>query len=468
MNYDKILEKIQPSLEERNQIHQIYTKVINTLETIISDKGIDAKVSLVGSVAKETFLSGKSDIDIFIRFPLETDAKKLKRYGLDISYKCINKLNGKAEEHYASHPYLTGIINGYEIDFVPCYDIKDASQLKSAVDRTVLHTKYVKKHLKEEQKAEVLLLKKFMDEVGVYGSEFKTGGFAGYLCEILILEYGSFENVLENSQYWKYGTKLDLEDYGTWGNFKDPLVFIDPTDKNRNVGAALRIERMIDFIIASRNYLDEDDEDKKLEYFYPLQKENISKEGIVDSFKRRGNHNLVLRFRIPDFPQDSLYPQFKKTLDSFTLKLEKEEFKVFKSDYWSDDEEYAFFVFELNVSRQTNYKIHLGPKIWNKISCTNFKNAHKDKDIYILDESLVFNALREFKTADSFISHVLTEENIHKIKVGKNLLDNLINESSLMSLYEFLDSDSFENYKFKGEFLNFLDDFLNPNQYIIR
>ena len=91
----------------------------------------------------------------------------------------------------------------------------NATQLKSAVDRTLLHTKYITSHLKEEQKSEVLLLKKFMSEIKTYGSEFKVGGFAGYLCELLILKYGTFEKLLENAQYWDYGTIIDLENYGT-------------------------------------------------------------------------------------------------------------------------------------------------------------------------------------------------------------------------------------------------------------
>ena len=138
----------------------------------------------------------------------------------------------------------------------------------------------------EEKQDEVLLLKKFMDAVGTYGSEFKTGGFAGYLCELLILEYGSFENTLRAAQNWKFNTKIDLENFGTAKDFKqDPLVCIDPTDMNRNVGAALRIERFVDFIVASRNFLDIFDDDKLdedsrnekiIEFFKPLRKEHLS------------------------------------------------------------------------------------------------------------------------------------------------------------------------------------------------
>ena len=75
-----------------------------------------------------------------------------------------------------------------------------------------------------------------------------------------------------------------MENFGTAKDFKhDPLVCIDPTDMNRNVGAALRIERFVDFIVASRNFLDIFDDDKLdedsrnekiIEFFNPLQKEH--------------------------------------------------------------------------------------------------------------------------------------------------------------------------------------------------
>ena len=468
MNYNTILKEIQPNQKEKDKLTQIVTKILNKINQIIKEKNINAKASIVGSVAKETFLSGKSDIDIFIRFPLNTPEKQLKKHGLEIAYQCIEELKGKSEEHYASHPYLTGIIENYEIDFVPCYNIKDATELKSAVDRTILHTKYIKANLKQKQKKEVLLLKRFMDKVGTYGSEFKTGGFAGYLCEMLILEYGTFENTLKNAQNWKYGKIIDLEKYNTSKNFKDPLIAIDPTDKNRNVGAALTLEKMIDFIIASRNYLKETDENKKLSYFHTLNKEKINKEEIIKQFKNRENHTLVLKFKIPDIPPDSLYPQLKKTLESISTKLEKEDFKIFKSDYWSDDEKYAFFIIELNIYHQTKYKIQKGPKIWTRKACDNFKNAHKDKKIYILNDFLVFNMLREFRRPEDYILNVLTKDNIHKIKTGKNLTNNLIYQSELIKLDDFLISKDLEEYTYFDELLNFLDDFLNPNQYIIR
>ena len=485
MNYEFILKDIRPSKEEIETVSKTAHSILDFLNKTCREENIPAEAMFVGSFSKKTWLSGKSDIDIFIHFPLDADIDFLKEKGLYLGYKTSDYFNGTPSEHFASHPYLTSEIDGIEVDFVPCYLIKDASELKSAVDRTILHTRYIKSHLKDEQIDEVLLLKKFMDCVKTYGSEYKTGGFAGYLCELLILKYGTFEHALNEAQYWKYGTVIDLEDYNTANMFNDPLITIDPTDMNRNVAAALRTEKMVDFILASRNFMDivkddslspEEKESKIKKFFNPLEKahfkersEDEIKREILEAFNDRGTQTLVISFDVPDISADSLHPQLNKTVESLTEKINNEEFSVFKSDYWSDEENAAIFLLELNVFRQSKYKIHEGPKVWPKKACDNFKAKWEDA-VYPKDEFLVLTKEREFKTAVDYIKHIFTLENIHTIKVGKNITENLCNYR-LMEIDEFLnnlDSNLDIEEDSKSDLLNFLDDFLNPGQYIKR
>ena len=489
MNYESILNELRPTPEEIEAVNETTEKVIDFINDLCEKEGIDAKANAVGSVAKNTWLRGKSDIDIFISFPIDTDMDELKEKGLEIAYKTNDALNGKASEHYASHPYLTCDIDGFEVDIVPCYAIEEGQSIISAVDRTILHTKYIQKHLSKEQEDEVLLLKKFMDAVGTYGSEFKTGGFAGYLCELLILKYGTFDATIRAAQNWKRQTVIDLEDFGTAGNplFKnDPLIFIDPTDKNRNVGAALRMERYVDFIVASRNFLDidENDSEKIIEFFKPLQKEHllgksndeIAKD-ILESFKDRQTQTLVLKFPIPEMSADALHPQLLKTVTSICEKIEMEEFSVFNYDYWTDEERFVIFTIELNVFKQGKYYIHKGPKVWPKKACDNFKKKWQDA-LYPLDEFMVLTREREFKTAKEFLEKALTDDHIHIFKIGKNIKEAICSDECVpIEIDEFLnDLDSQFDYdtsektseELAKDYLNSLDDFLNPGQYIKR
>ena len=199
MDYEAILKDIKPTADEKNHIDSVSSDIMNFLQDACDSEGINAKVTLVGSVAKNTALKGKSDIDIFIAFPLDTDKKYLKEKGLELAHKCCDEFGCKAQHHFASHPYVTTDVEGCEVDIVPCYAIENGDQLKSAVDRTILHTRFVKENLDKSQEDEVLLLKRFMAMTGTYGSEFKVGGFAGYLCELLIIHYGTFENTLKDA-----------------------------------------------------------------------------------------------------------------------------------------------------------------------------------------------------------------------------------------------------------------------------
>ena len=450
MDYKAILNDIKQSDDEKNHINRVSSEIMDFLQNTCNSEGIDAKVTLVGSVAKNTALKGKSDIDIFIAFPLSTDKKYLKTTGLDLAHRCCEKFKSEANHHFASHPYVTTEIEGCEVDIVPCYQIKDGSELKSAVDRTILHTRYVKENLSKSQEDEVLLLKRFMAMTGTYGSEFKVGGFAGYLCELLIINYGDFESTLKAAINWKYGEVIDLMNFKTSGLFKDPLVVIDPTDMNRNVAAALRLDRMAEFIQSARNYIFSDN---KTDYFYPLNK-NLKREDILNEFEKRNSNLIAFKFSIPDMPLDTLHPQLRKTTQALERKLTSEDFNVFKADYWSDEEEICIVLLEMASAELNSVRVNVGPKVFITRACENFVKKYGRENCYIQGDYLVHTQEREFTSAESLVRHIFTKDHIGLIKVGKNL------KKIIIDTYEFIDIEEVD--------LEFLDDFLNPGQYISR
>ena len=454
MDYDDILKDIKPTSQEKSEINLVTSKIVDFLQNLCDEKNIDAKVTVVGSVAKNTALKGKSDIDIFIAFPLDTDKKFLKDNGLELAHLCCDEFNSIPQHHFASHPYVTTDIDGFEVDIVPCYSIKDGSELKSAVDRTILHTRYVKANLSKSQENEVLLLKRFMAMTGTYGSEFKVGGFAGYLCELLIIHYGTFENTLKEAIKWQYGHTIDLENYGTSKSFKDPLIVIDPTDMNRNVGAALRLDKMAEFVQSARNFIFSQN---KKDYFYPI-KRNIDFKDILDEFNKRNSEIIAISFNIPDMPLDTLHPQLRKTTESLERKLNGEEFNVFKADYWSDEISTAVIVMELASSKLNNVKINRGPKVFINQACENFVSKYGRRNCYVLGDYLVHTQKREFNNAIDLIAHILTKEHINLIKVGKNL------KKTIVDTYKFIEISEIDN----DDYIEFLDDFVNPGQYIVR
>ncbi len=453
MDFTQVLNEIKPTEKENEEIQDMSKNILDYLTFECGKRNIDAEIFLVGSVSKGTYLKGKSDIDVFIAFSLDTSEEVLKDTGLILGYACSKHFNGKTSEHYASHPYLTSQIDKFEVDFVPCYRISDANQLKSAVDRTILHTNYIKKNLKEHQKDEVLLLKRFMDMTGTYGSEFKVGGFAGYLCELLIIKYNTFENTLKAAANWKYKEVIDLENYGTSKNFKEPLIVIDPTDKNRNVGASLRLDKMAEFIQSARNYLNSSN---KIDYFYPIKKD-ISKQNILNIFKNRESEVITVKFNIPDIPVDSIHPQLRKTTNSISEILNKKGFNVFNSGYWTDESKIAILLFEMASIKLNKVDINKGPKIFYKKACKQFIEAHGLENCHIENEYIVKTINRQFTHAKDCIEYLLKNNN--KIKTGKNLTE------TIKDSYQFIEIDELE---ISAEFWNFCDDLLTPSQYIRR
>ena len=61
MDYSNILKDIKPTTEEKERINSISQDLINFLNKTCMEESIDVKIALVGSVAKETALKGKTD-----------------------------------------------------------------------------------------------------------------------------------------------------------------------------------------------------------------------------------------------------------------------------------------------------------------------------------------------------------------------------------------------------------------------
>src|SRR5208337_4528210 len=131
----------------------------------------------------------------------------------------------------------------------------------SATDRTPFHTQYIRQHLSPDRRGDVRLLKAFLRSIGTYGADIKTGGFSGMLVETLALGFDGFLNVIRNFAEWNQNRYLDVEKYyqNRSGEvtkiFPEPLIVIDPVDKGRNLGAAVRPDQLWNFVAASRYFL---------------------------------------------------------------------------------------------------------------------------------------------------------------------------------------------------------------------
>ncbi len=371
----EVLKKITPSSQERNRILKLAEELEKKVKAAVEEAGISAEVRVEGSVAKDTWLSGEPDIDIFMRVPKYVPREAFGTTLLDIAKKAMNGL--EQIERFAEHPYLEAKGASVRVNVVPCYKVKRGEWL-SATDRTPFHTNYVKPLLNKQLSGQVRLLKKFMTGTSIYGAEIKIGGFSGYLCELLVLHYGSFVEALKSAADWKKNEVIDYEGYYKGREheakkvFDTALIVVDPVDKGRNVAAAVREERLNEFVSAARAFLDE----PRKEFFYPSDVKAYSAKELVQAMKVRGSALVFVNFGKVEAVPDVLWGQLYRSQRSLRKMLERHDFQVIRDGVWSNEENVNLFVFELETRFLPPIKKHLGPPVEKRAECEKFLEKH--------------------------------------------------------------------------------------------
>jgi tRNA adenylyltransferase (EC 2.7.7.25) len=396
---EQVLERIKPSPEEKKKLEEIASELLGKVSDSARLLGInDITPKLVGSAARNTWISGTHDLDVFIAFPESTSREELENNGLLIARE-VAKEGQNIEERYAEHPYLNIEYKGFDVDLVPCFAVDSASSIKSAVDRTPFHNEFIKMSIPGRED-DVLIMKQFMKGTGTYGSELRTQGFSGYLTEILIIHYGSFRNTIRNVCNWKPGLTIDMLEHGTLRH-DDPLVVIDPTDPKRNVAAALSPNQFAKFIDVCRSYAEGPSE----EFFFPKEKDPMKKEEIIDMMNSRGSSFIAIVFEAPDLVDDILYPQLDKMEHSIRALLEDYDFQILNSGYWAKED--AVILLELISSELPAVKKHMGPPVWVNEHARGFKQKYENSDelfsMYIEDGFYVADIRRKFTTAKELL-----------------------------------------------------------------
>jgi len=370
-----VLKRVTPSSGKRKRILELADRLVNKVTAAAKEAGIDAKVRVEGSVAKDTWLSEEPDIDIFMRVPTTLPRESFGTTCLEIARKATEGFN--QIERFAEHPYLESIVDKVRVNIVPCYQVKRGGWI-SATDRTPFHTDYMKPLLDETMRGEIRLLKKFMKGIGVYGAEIKIGGFSGYLCELLTLNYESFIEVLKAVADWKEKRIIDYEEYYKGREkevrriFEGPLVLVDPVDKGRNVAAAVRKKRLDELTVAARAFL----QSPTLKFFYPKDIRTLNAKGLVNAVKTRGSTIVFVKFGAVKTVSDVLWGQLYKTQRSLRKMLQQYDFNVVRDVAWSDEENLNLFIFEVEQRFLPLMKKHLGPPIRKRAECKRFLQKH--------------------------------------------------------------------------------------------
>ncbi len=352
---DEVLEKITPTKDEADSLELTVRSLIKKVRSEFGKIGIDVTVNVFGSVSRGTWLARENDIDLFVAFPTNFSKDRLEELVTKVGRGVLKD----PEKWFAEHPYIKGGYDGHTVEIIPCYRVGDASKRISAVDRTPFHDKFVKENLKGRG-SDVRLLKQFMKGIGCYGAEVRVEGFSGYLCELLIIKFGSFQGVLEAASAWNPPVVVDMRGSAEPETFQGShLVFIDPTDSGRNVASALSQENLSLFIHAAKTFLRKPFET----YFFPKTR-TMNRKELMDISRARGSGILTIAFQKPVVIDDILYSQLKKAERFFTSLLEAGDFTVLNSGFTVDGQ--VIMAFELQHVELPPIKAHTGPPVNSK------------------------------------------------------------------------------------------------------
>jgi tRNA nucleotidyltransferase (CCA-adding enzyme) len=464
--HKEIVKKITPTQADRAKITALAKELQRKVALACEEQGVKAAVRVEGSVAKDTWLREEPEIDVFMRLPTTIPRRSLGEISLKIARKATE--GAKQVERFAEHPYLEAFIGNVRVNIVPCYDVKRGEWL-SATDRTPFHTDYVQKSLNKALRDEVRLLKKFLQGINAYGAEIKTGGFSGYLCELLILHHKSLIETLRAFTAYTQRVAIDIEGYYAGREkelkrvFPEPLVIVDPVDEARNVASAVQSQKLYALVGAARAFL----KAPNAKFFYPPKINVLSADALASKLENRGSALLFLTLGNIEAVPDVLWGQLYKTQRALRKLVELNDFKVLRDAVWSNEKTLSVFAFELEQHVLPSVKKHLGPPLKREKECDNFlsKYARNDGVVsgpYIEDGRWVVELQRKFTDVVELLREKLQDG-------GRNIgVAELISQTFRKKLEVLVNSEVVEVYRGNREFAEFLTDFLSGKPFWLK
>jgi len=380
----EVLRNIVPTRDDKEFLDSVSKKARSLISKFLEEISIDALITIEGSYAKDTWLRGDVDLDLFILLSRENCLKIIEQGLIDKLEEWLREKGYTVQRRYAQHPYLRIFLDNVWVEVVPGCRVDDPSKPLTPVDRTPFHRRYVLSHTTPEQRNEVRLLKSFLKGIGVYGAEIAVQGFSGYLAELLVIKYGCFHDLLvEASENWRPRLIITLNkiEKGYIDRLRRmyqdaPLIVVDPVDPGRNVAAALSYKSFATFILAARLYL----EKPSVKFFHIGRREpSIQSPGEIVARTANRLENIVLVTLSSDEPEppDNLWGIARRVARLVKRMLEINDFRVLDHGvYVNKDGTRALIALELEERIIPRYKLHYGPPTWNKENTAKFLEKH--------------------------------------------------------------------------------------------
>lgn len=281
----EVLSKIVPSKAERLKVLKSVKSFLDSVNKSLKKNKISAKAVLGGSYAKDTWLSGDYDVDVFVKFHLKYKEQSIS----DLLERALKPF--KFERLHGSRDYFW-VRDEVKYELVPVLDIGKAKDAVNVTDFSPLHVAWVNKKGKKF-KDDIRLVKKFCKASKCYGAESYIRGFSGHVVDILTIYYGGFEKLIKAATKWSPKVVLDYNNalkgkallVLNKSKTEGPLVLVDPVQPNRNAAAALTDENFYRFIDAAKAYVKTPSldcfEEKEVDFEKLRKKGHVVKVGVL-------------------------------------------------------------------------------------------------------------------------------------------------------------------------------------------
>lgn len=402
---EEILKLIKPTKQEKARFKHISDNFLKKVRIK------EAQTILGGSGAKDTWLSGNHDIDIFVVFDYHKYAQKSNELS-EIIEKKLKLLFRKMVKLHGSRDYFQLNYQNYVFEIIPILKINKAEEAVNITDISPLHSIWVNKHTKK-LKDDIRLAKQFCKANNLYGAESHIMGFSGYVLEILVAYYGSFEKLLKASQKWTTKEIIDPEKYYqkkmallqlNKSKLQSPLIVIDPVDKSRNAAAALGLEKFNLFKKLAKSYLQQ----PSIDFF-------IKKEITVSELKKEAEKKKLNLVHIEVQPltgkEDVVGVKMLKVLKFLEKWLAPFDIKKSGGDV-------NHFYFFLAKNELPEFEIRAGPPLELKEFVRAFKQ--KNQNCYVEKEKIYAKIRTQHPKLPDYLNNLLknsyVKEKVKRIK----------------------------------------------------
>lgn len=185
------------------------------------------------------------------------------------------------------------------------------------------------------------------------------------------------------------------------------MVLIDPTDKKRNTAAALSSENFFKLKKYAKLFLSKPSE----KMFFARETESLSENELIHLQARRRMELIFVKFNPPKVVPDILYPQLRRFAERLESILEetKYEFKVSRSDSYTNEKDLAVVMLEMEISKLPTIQKRVGPPVFDMDDSKRFLEKYKGLKPFIENNFWVVEVKRKFLTARDKLRESLDE-----------------------------------------------------------